>query len=26
VSLPVAVAWGQGSAQLCELVVWVGRG
>lgn len=25
VSLPVAVAQGQGSAQLCELVVWVGR-
>ena len=25
VSLPVAVARGQGSAQLCELVVWVGR-
>lgn len=25
VSLPVAVARGQGSAQLCELVVWVRR-
>ena len=25
VSLPVAVARGQRSAQLCELVVWVGR-
>lgn len=25
VSLPVAVARDQGSAQLCELVVWVGR-